>query len=440
MNTRRLMFFVLSVLGGLAAQFLSPDHRIGHAADARPVVYVLDVDGSINPALADYIVKGIQTAEENKAAAVIIRLDTPGGVVTTSKTIIKEMMNAKLPVVVFVGPSGSSASSAGAFITVAADVAVMASGTNIGAAHPVGAGGEDIGHTMAEKVVNDLAAYMRSIAAKKGRNADWAERAVRESVSITAKEALDIKVIDFMAETLEEVIDKIDGKTIEKEGHSITLHTKGARLERVISGWRFKILNVVASPNIAYILMMIGTLGLMMELYNPGVIFPGVVGAICLLLALFALQVLPVSYTGLLLMILSVILFVLELKVVSHGLLSIAGIISLTLGSIMLFESEESAMRVSWAVILPTVLTVSAFFVFVLGLVVKAWLSKPRTGQQGLIGELGETLTDLAMEGRVLVHGEYWNARADVHISRGERVRVVRVDGMRIIVTRDLGL
>jgi len=408
-------------------------------APTKPVVYLLTVDGTINPALADYIVKGIKAAEENGAACVIIRMDTPGGMVTTTKTIIKEMINAKIPIVVYVAPGGSSASSAGALITVAADVAAMAPGTNIGAAHPVSGGGQDISGDMSEKVINDINAYMRGIVARKGRNAEWVQQAIRESVSITAKEALDIKVIDLVADSLPELLDKLDGRTVDKEGKSFTLKTKGARVEKVVPGLRFKILDVIANPNIAYILMMIGGIGIMMELYNPGLIFPGVAGGICLLLSLFALQVLPVNYVGILLIILSVILFIIELKVASYGLLAIGAIISLTLGSIMLFETEEAAMQVSWSVIIPTVSAVSAFFIFALGLVVKAWMSQPRTGEQGLIGTVGVALSDLDAEGKVLIHGEYWNARADRRVPKGEKVRVIRVDDLWLVVTRDAG-
>jgi membrane-bound serine protease (ClpP class) len=322
---------------------------------------------------------------------------------------------------------------------VAADVAAMAPGTNIGAAHPVAGGGQEIGESMSEKIINDLTAYIRSIVVKKGRNAEWAEQAIRESVSITAKEALDIKVIEIIADSLPDLLEKLHGRQVEKEGRNFTLETKGAQIEKILPGLRFKILDVVANPNIAYILMMIGGIGIMMELYNPGLIFPGVVGGICLLLSFFALQVLPVNYVGIMLIILSVILFILELKIASFGLLSLGAIISLTLGSIMLFDTGETAMRVSWSVIIPMVSMVSAFFIFALGLVVKAWLKQPRTGKQGLIGEVGVALTNLDTEGKVAIHGEYWNANSDGHILKGEKVRVIRVDDLCLKVTRDPG-
>ncbi len=438
MNKKRLFLFVALLVLGTTLLFNGPRHfSAAENEENRPVVYVLNVDGTINPALSDYIIKGIEKAEEHKAAAVVITMDTPGGVVSTTKTIIKEMLNAKVPVIVYVAPSGSSATSAGALITMGADIAAMAPGTNIGAAHPVSGGGQKIDETMSDKIVNDLTAYMRGIVAKKGRNSEWAERAIRESVSVTAKEALEMKIIDVVADSVPDLLDKIDGRTIEKDSRSFTLHTKGAKLEKVAAGLRFKILDVIANPNVAYLLMMIGGLGIMMELYHPGMIFPGVAGGICLLLAFFALQVLPVNYVGIMLIILSVILFIMELKVTSFGLLSIGGIISLTLGSVMLFDTEESAMRVSWSVIIPTVTIVSSFFIFALGLVVRAWMKRPRTGEQGLIGEVGYAVSDVNSGGKVSVHGEYWNARSESHIPQGERVRVMKVEGLFIVVTRD---
>lgn len=436
MITKRLIFSLVVLSLGVVFSRMEFTGQAGAQNDQKNVI-LLDIDGSVNPALLDYLDKGIEKAEEENAAALIIRMDTPGGMVTTTKTIIKRMINAKLPVVVWVGPSGSSASSAGALITMAADISAMAPGTNIGAAHPVMGSGQEIGAVMTEKVLNDLTAYMRGIVTKKGRNADWAERAIRQSVSITAKEALDIKVIDLMADSPQDLLNKLDGRVIEKEGRTYTLKTKDAKIDKISTGLRFKVLDAIATPNVAYILMMIGGLGLLLELYNPGLMFPGVIGGISLLLAFFALQVLPVNYVGILLIILSVILFVMELKIISHGLLAVGAIISLTLGSIMLFDSDESAMRVSWSVILPTVATVSAFFIFALGLAMKAWMSKPRTGGQGLIGEVGVALTDVNLEGKVSIHGEYWNAKADSHIPKGEKVRVIRVDNLMIFVTRD---
>ena len=440
MNTRRTAMIVTLIatalcvaLGGLNAAEKGTD------ASSRPLVYQLTVDGSINPAVNDYIAKGIEKAEEANATCVIITIDTPGGMITTTKTIIKEMLNAKLPVVVYVYPSGSSATSAGALITMGGDIAAMAPGTNIGAAHPVNGGGEDIGKTMEEKVMNDLTAYMRSVVAKRGRNVEWAQKAITASVSITAQEALKMNVINVVADSIPNLLTQLDGKSIEKNGKTMVFHTASAHVEKFTAGYRFKVLDLIADPNIVYILGMLAMMGIMMEFYNPGMIFPGVLGGLCLLLTLFAAQVLPINYTGILLIVLAVVLFILELKVPSFGLLSIGAIVSLLLGSVMLFESGETAMRVSWAVIIPTVVLVSAFFIFAMGLAVRAWRSQPRTGGQGLIGEIGLALTDLDTEGKVSVHGEYWNARADSRIPKGERVRVIRVENLFLKVTRDAG-
>lgn len=438
MKRLRLVFYLcLLIVGTILGVSSGVSQLSAQGTPASPLVYQLEIDGTINPALLDYIIKGIELADSKHASAVIIRMDTPGGMVTTTKTIIKEMINARLPVVVYVAPSGSSASSAGALITVCADVAAMAPGTNIGAAHPVGGGGQEIDPSMSEKIINDLTAYIRGIVVGKGRNADWVEKAIRESVSITSKEALEIKVIDIVADSIPDLLKQLDGRKVTKDNREFTLKTAGARVERVTPGMRFRILDAIANPNVAYILMMIGGIGIMMELYNPGMIFPGVAGGICLLLSFFALQVLPVNYVGILLILLSVVLFILELKLQSFGMLTIGAVISLTLGSVMLFESGEVAMRVSWAVIIPTVAAVSSFFIFALGLVVKALMRKPRTGEHGLVGEHGVAITDLDKTGKVALHGEYWDAHSDSFIPKGSRVRVIRVDELNVLVTND---
>lgn len=436
-RNRIVMFIIITICGFVFSQgqLTTP---WGQEKSDKPLVYLLDVNGSINPAVLDYLTKGIEKATTNKASCLIIQMDTPGGVVTTTKSIIKEMTNAKIPVVVYVAPSGSSAASAGTFITMTADVAAMAPGTNIGAAHPVASGGQDIPQTMSEKVVNDLTAFLRGMVTKKGRNAEWAEKSIRESVSITAKEALDIKVIDLIADSVPDLLTKIDGRTIDKDGQSYTLNTKDARVERLITGWRFKVLDVIGNPNVASLLMMGGLIGLLAEFYSPGLIFPGVVGAICLALSAFAFQVLPVNYVGILLIILAIIFFILELKVVSYGMLAVSAIISLTLGLIMLFETEEAAMQVSWTVIFPMVTTVALFFLVVLGLVVRAQRKQPRTGEEGLIGEVGISMTDVNTGGRVAIHGEVWNARADRHIPKGEKVRVIGVEKLSLVVTQEV--
>jgi len=318
----------------------------------------------------------------------------------------------------------------------AADIAVMAPGTNIGAAHPVAVGGGRMDRRMTEKVVNDAVAYIRSVAGKKGRNVEWAEEAVRESVSITEKEALKLKVIDFVASDIHDLLNKIDGQTIEKLGKRVKLATQGAAIHHLEMGFRERVLSVLSNPNIAYILLMIGLIGIYFELSNPGALFPGVIGAICLILAFFALRTLPVNYAGVLLILLGVILFIAEIKVTSYGLLSVGGVVSIALGSIMLFESPIPALRVSLSVILPTILFTAAFFVFVVGAAWKAQMAKPATGAEGLIGEIGNALTRVSPEGKVFVHGELWNAYTEGSIEEGEKIWVLQAKALKLKVEK----
>ena len=395
------------------------------AQAARGEIYVVKVSGTINPGLAGYLMRSMEKASMEGAGCLVIQLDTPGGLALSMRSIVMAMLASEIPVVVFVSPSGARAASAGVMITLAADIAAMAPGTNIGAAHPVTLGQKKMDKTMGEKLVNDMVAYTKSIAEKRGRNSEWAEKAVRESVSVTEKEALELKVIDLIAEDLKDLLEKIDGRELKDKG---TLHTKGVKRVILTEGLRDKILKTLSDPNIAYLLMMIGMAGVYFELSHPGAIFPGVVGAISLILAFFAFQTLPVNYAGILLIVLALILFILEMKVTSYGLLSVGGIISLFLGSLMLFEGDVPEMRLSWRVLIPTVIMVSGFFVAVAGLVFRSQISKPRTGDKGLIGEVGVVKERLAPGGKIFVHGELWNAEAPEPIEAGAKVRVTGVD------------
>ncbi len=395
------------------------------AQAARGEIYVVKVSGTINPGLAGYLMRSMEKASMEGAGCLVIQLDTPGGLALSMRSIVMAMLASEIPVVVFVSPSGARAASAGVMITLAADIAAMAPGTNIGAAHPVTLGQKKMDKTMGEKLVNDMVAYTKSIAEKRGRNSEWAEKAVRESVSVTEKEALELKVIDLIAEDLKDLLEKIDGRELKDKG---TLHTKGVKRVILTEGIRDKILKTLSDPNIAYLLMMIGMAGVYFELSHPGAIFPGVVGAISLILAFFAFQTLPVNYAGILLIVLALILFILEMKVTSYGLLSVGGIISLFLGSLMLFEGDVPEMRLSWRVLIPTVIMVSGFFVAVAGLVFRSQISKPRTGDKGLIGEVGVVKERLAPGGKIFVHGELWNAEAPEPIEAGAKVRVTGVD------------
>ncbi len=393
--------------------------------------HVITVADAIGPAVAEFVRTGIRNAEAADALCLVIRLDTPGGLADSMRDIVMAILGSRVPVVVYVAPSGARAASAGVMITVAADVAAMAPGTNIGAAHPVGAGGGEISETMSKKVVNDMVAHARSVAERRGRNADWVEKAIRESVSVTETQALENGVIDLVADDMEDLVAKLDGRQIEGKG---TLDLEDARRVDVSESFRLRVLRVLSNPNVAYVLMMIGLAGLYFELSHPGAIFPGVVGGIALILALFAFQTLPVNTAGILLILLAVVLFVLEVKVTSYGLLSLGGVLCLTLGSLMLFDSPESGIRISLGVVLTTVGTVSAFFLAVIWLVVKSQATSPRTGSEGLVGEVGVVRQALAPAGKVMIRGELWRAVSDIPIAAGRTARVVGVQGLTLRV------
>jgi membrane-bound serine protease (ClpP class) len=424
-------FFLGLFLSGLLLSLLS-----GFLPAQEKQVNILKINDAITPAIADFIKRGIEQSVKDKAECLVIQLDTPGGLDLSMRDIIKEMMNADIPIVVYVAPSGARAASAGVFITLASDIAAMAPGTNIGAAHPVAMGGGKMDRTMAEKVVNDAVAYIESIAAKKGRNVKWAAKAVRESVSITETEALRIKIIDLIAKDVDDLLAKIDGKTIEKSRRTLKLATKGLKTNPVEMGFRESFLATLSNPNIAYILMMIGLVGLYFELSNPGAIFPGVIGGICLILAFFAFRTLPVNYAGILLILLGIFLFIAEIKIASYGLLSVGGVVSLALGSIMLFDSPLPFLRASLTVIIPTVLAAAGFFIFAVTMTVKAHRAKPATGKEGLLGEVGKAMTRIDPEGKVFVHGELWNAYADGIIEEGQKVRVVKAERLSVKVEK----
>lgn len=394
-------------------------------------IYIIKVSDAISPGVAEFIKDGIETAEKDGAACLIIELDTPGGLAESMRKIIQNILGSKVPVVVYVSPSGARAASAGVMITMAADVAAMAPGTNIGAAHPVGAGGKDISGTMSEKVINDMVAHAKSVAEQRGRNAKWVEEAIRESVSVTETEALKDNIIDLIAKNTDDLIRQLNGRKIKGKGI-----LKLDKSEKVIvkPTMRTKILKTISDPNIAYILLMIGLAGLYFELSHPGAIFPGVIGGIALVLAFFALQTLPVNYAGILLIVLAIIFFIMEMKITSYGLLSVAGIISLLLGSLMMFKGTGPDLKLSLRVLLPTLILVSGFFVFVAGLVFRAQISKPKTGSKGLVGEIGIVKKALAPEGKVFVHGELWNARSDKTVEEETKVRVVNVVNLMLEV------
>jgi membrane-bound serine protease (ClpP class) len=401
-------------------------------------VYTIEVDGIINPATAKFIVDSIDEAIQQGAQCLIIQLDTPGGLMESMRIIVKKELASTIPIIVYVAPGGARAASAGVFVTMAANIAVMAPGTHIGAAHPVTLGGGEAkeSKTMTEKIVNDTVAFIKNIAKARGRNVDWAEKAVVKSVSITDEEAVKLNVVDFIAPDISTLLAKIDGRGVKLNGVTRTLQTKGVQPRPIQMSWRDRLLEIISNPTIAYILLMLGIYGIFFELSSPGAILPGVVGGIFLILAFYALQMLPVNYAGLALIFFGIILFIAEIKVVSHGLLAVGGVISLFLGSMMLFRSPVEYMRVSLSVIIPAVLVSAAFFIFAVTRAINARLKKPTTGMEGLIGEVGIASTSLAPEGKVSIHGEFWNAASDGNIEKGEKVQVMGVKNLKLNVKK----
>ncbi len=405
------------------------------AAEPSPVFNVISISGAITPPAAEYITQNISEAEKEGAYGLIILLDTPGGLDLAMRDIAKGILNASIPVFVYVSPSGARAASAGVIITVAAHVAGMAPGTNIGAAHPVGIGGGG-DKTMMEKVANDAAAYVRSIAKIRGRNEEWVEKAVRISASITAEEALKNGVIDYVAMDVQQLLKLANGKQVLVGDKKIILKTSGGILKERKMGARHRILTTLSDPNIAYILFLVGLAGLYFEFSTPGAILPGVVGGISLIMAFFAMQTLPVNYAAVLLILFGIVLFIAEIKVVSHGILTVGGIVSLAVGSLMLFDSPDPALRVSLGVLIPTLTIISLFFVGVISLVIKAQMRKKYTGKEGMIGAVGKTVTKVHEEGKVMVKGEYWGAYSDAPLEEGTGVQVIKIDGLKVKVEK----
>ena len=395
-----------------------------HVATAR-VVKVMTLDGPIGAITLKHFERALHLAETEGAEALVVQLNTQGGVMETTLRITTAIMNAKVPVIVHVYPSGGRAASAGVYITYAAHVAAMASSTNIGSATPVSMGGEKMDSALVKKIVNDAVANLQGAAERRGRNRYWAERAVRDGVSITASEAVDSNIVDFMAENLGELLEKADGRVVKMVDGDDTLHTKDATTERVDKTFSEAILDVITSPNIVFILFSLGTLGLAIELYNPGAILPGIVGGICIIVALLGMQALPINYAGLALIILAIILFLLEIKVTSYGMLTIGGIIALILGGLMLIDSPEPTLQVSKSIIITVSLCVAAFLVFAVGFVVKSRRKQVETGFEGLVGQIGKVKETIDGDGIVFVAGALWHAVAEEKIPVGEKVRIL---------------
>lgn len=425
---KRIFFLFLLIIFWTAGSALSQDKK--------PVFHVINLEGVITSPSAKYVAESLEEAQRAGAEGLIILLDTPGGLDTAMRDIAKTILNAPMPVIVYVSPSGARAASAGVIIAQAAHVAAMAPGTNIGAAHPVaiGVGGGEVDKTMSQKIENDAAAYARSIAKTRGRSEEWVEKAVRKSESITADEALKLNVIDVVAADIQKLLAAIDQKEVTVAGNKRKISTAGAVLNTKKMGTRQGILALISSPNIAYILLLIGLAGLYFEFSTPGAILPGVIGGISLLLAFFGLSTLPVNYTGVLLILFSIILFIAEIKIMSHGMLTVGGVISLAFGSFMLFDTKEPALRISLQVLIPAVVTASAFFIVIVWLAVKAQMRKHYSGMESMAGGEGEAKTDITGEGKVFFQGEYWTAKSDHPIFKGAKVRILKVEGLNLIV------
>ncbi|MGH7492549.1 MAG: NfeD family protein [bacterium] len=436
---------LLSLLAGGLVAITAP------ALQARPVlpqtdagaasVMVIRINGAINPLTAEYIVTAIEEAAGKDYACLVIEMDTPGGLMESTRLITKAMLASEVPVVVYVSPTGARAASAGVFITYASHVAAMAPSTNIGAAHPVNiGGGADSANTMIEKATNDAVAQIKAVAEKRGRNVAWAEEAVRKSVSITEKEALARNVVEFIAPSLDSLLQLIDGREVEMVNRKARLATAGAKVLVKEMNWRHKLLDRISDPNIAYILLLLGIYGMFFELSNPGAILPGVLGGIFLILALYSLQTLPVNWAGALLILFAIILFILEIKVTSFGILTIGGIAAMFLGSMMLFKEPqtdfEPVVRLSKQLVIAATLVTAAFFVMTVGMVVKGQRRPAVTGAEGMIGETGQALTAIAPQGKVRVHGEIWKAKSGAPIEAGAEVRVVSVKDLEVTVEK----
>jgi len=411
-------------------------------------VTVVKFAGTVNPGSADYIDWAIKQAVLASSECLVIEMDTPGGLVASTRKIVQSILNAPLPVVVYVSPAGAHAGSAGVMITLAGHIAAMAPGTNIGAAHPVTAGGGEIDEEMKKKITNDTIAFVKAIAQKRKRNVEWAITAVSESASATADEALKLGVIDLLADSTQGLLAEIDGEKIELDGREVVLKTKDAQVTRVEPSLKHKLLMTLADPNIAYILLLIGIIGLYVEFSHPGLIFPGVAGAMALILFLVSIQTLPINYGGLILILLAIVLFVLEMKIASYGLLTIGGIICFTLGALFMFNAPDKvfdaghfSFAISKTLVFPTAIALGGFVGLVAFLVIRTQSKKPYTGIEGLLGARGEVRTALGpkQKGLIFVHGEYWKAVSDEPISEGEEVEVVGHDGLILKVERVAG-
>jgi len=407
----------------------------GRASAAAPVAQI-DMDSAITPVTVRLLTMAIDRAQGEGAQALLVRLNTPGGLERSMRSMVQSILGSPIPIIVYVAPTGARAASAGVFITMAAHVAAMAPATNIGAAHPVSVGGT-MDKEMTKKVENDAAAFARTIAAERGRNAEWAEKAVRSSVSATEREAVKLHVVDLVADSVPDLLTKLDGRTVKTSRGSVTLATRDAQVAVIEVRFRDRFLALISDPNVAYLLMMGGMLGIFFELSNPGSVLPGVIGGICLILAFFAFQSLPVNWAGLLLILFGVVLLIAEIKVVSHGVLAVGGLVAMLIGSLMLYDAPETGIRLSWFVILPTVGTTAGLVFVAVSFGVRALYRPSVTGSAAMVGRLGVARTAIKPEGQVLIDGELWRAVSpEATVEAGETVQVTAIDGLTLKVTR----
>lgn len=393
-------------------------------------MFTASYEGVINPVAAEYLHEAIARAEKERAQFLVFQLDTPGGLDTSMRSMIKDITGAQLPIVVYVAPTGGRAASAGVFLTLAAHVSAMAPGTNIGAAHPVAMGGGEMDEVMKEKVENDAVAYVRSIAERRGRNVEWAENAVKKSLSATATQARELGVIDLIASDLDDLLQQLDGRQLTLGERTVTLRTQAVRTQDFPMGWRLETMKAISDPNIAYVLMTIGTIGLIAELYSPGAILPGVVGAISLILAFYSLQSLPVNYAGVLLFIMGIVMLILEVTVTSYGLLAIGGVTAMVLGSLFLFNQDFPYYQISWSVMLPVIVLAVGFTFLVVNFGVRALRRQTPTGREGMIGLVGSARTNLTPNGKIFIQGEIWDAVSSAPVTAGQPVQITQIDGL----------